>query len=64
MKPFFNETLCVDTLKGNGITERKHRYIVETTQSLLLSASVSSELYGEFVLTIVNLINIMLSSHI
>ena len=55
---------CIDTPEQNGVIERKHRHIVETAQSLLLSASVPSEFWGEVVLTAVTLINIIPSSNI
>ena len=37
------QTSCTDTPKQNGVVERKHRHIVETTRSLLLSNFVPSE---------------------
>jgi len=37
-----HQTSCIDTLEQNGV-ERKHRHIVETTRSLLLSAFVPNE---------------------
>ena len=58
-----HQTSCTDTLEQNGIAERKHRHIVETTRSLLLSAFVPSEFWGQVVLTAVILINIITSSH-
>ena len=33
----FHGTSCIDTPQHNGVAERKHRYIVKTTRSLLLS---------------------------
>lgn len=33
----FHRTSCIDTPQHNGVAERKHRYIVKTTRSLLLS---------------------------
>jgi hypothetical protein len=58
-----HQTSCTDTPKQNGLAERKHRHIVETVCSLLLSAFVPSEFWGEVVLTVVSLINIIPSSH-
>ena len=58
-----HQTSCTDTPKQNGVAERKHRYIVETTRSLLLSAFVPSEFWEEAVLTVVSLINTIPSSH-
>jgi hypothetical protein len=51
------QTSCTDTPEQNEVAERKHRHIIETARSLLLSASVPSEFWGEVVLTIVSLIN-------
>jgi hypothetical protein len=58
-----HQTSCTDTPEQNDIAERKHRHIVETARSLLLSASVPSEFWGEVVLTTVSLINTISSSH-
>ena len=51
------QTSCTDTPEQNEVAERKHRHIIETARSLLLSASVPSEFWEEVVLTIVSLIN-------
>jgi hypothetical protein len=58
-----HQTSCTDTPKQNGVAERKHRHIVETARSLLLSAFVPIEFWGETVLTAVSLINTIPSSH-
>jgi hypothetical protein len=58
-----HQTSCTDTPKQNGVAERKHRHIVETARSLLLSAFVPNEFWGEVVLTAVSLINMIPSSH-
>ena len=52
-----HQSSCTDTPAQNGVAERKHRHIVETARSLLLSASVPSIFWGEAVLTAVHLIN-------
>ena len=52
-------TSCTDTFEQNRVTKRKYRHIVETARSLLLSTSVPSEFWGEAILTIVSLINII-----
>jgi len=57
------QTSCIDTSEQNGVAERKHMHIIETTHSLLLSTSVPSEFWGEVVLTTVSLINTITSSH-
>jgi hypothetical protein len=54
---------CTDTSEQNGVAERKHRHIVKTARSLLLSAFVLSEFWGEIVLTVVSLINTISSSY-
>ena len=59
-----HQTSCTDTPEQNGVAERKHRHIVETARSLLLSSSVPSVFWGEAVLTAVGLINTIPSSHI
>lgn len=48
---------CVETPQQNGVSERKHRHIVETARTLLLSSSVPKEFWGEAVHTSVYLIN-------
>ena len=54
-----HQSSCTDTPQQNGVAERKHRHIVETARSLLLSASVPSVFWGEAVLTAVHLINMI-----
>ena len=58
-----HQTSCTNILEQNDVAERKHRHIVETARSLLLSSSVPSVFWGEAVLTAVNLINKIPSSH-
>jgi hypothetical protein len=58
-----HQTSCTDTPKQNGVAKRKHRHIVKTVCSLLLSASVPSEFLEEAVLTVASLINAISSSH-
>ncbi|CAJ2650750.1 unnamed protein product [Trifolium pratense] len=57
-----HQTSCTDTPQQNGVAERKHRHIVETARSLLLSASVPSEFWGEAIRTAVHVINRIPSS--
>ena len=38
-----HQTSCIDTPEKNGVAERKHRHIVKTVCSHLLSAFVPSE---------------------
>lgn len=48
---------CIATPEQNGVAERKHRHIVETAKSMLLSADVPKVFWGEAVLTANNVIN-------
>ncbi|KAG9439538.1 hypothetical protein H6P81_019703 [Aristolochia fimbriata] len=48
---------CPYTPQQNGATERKHRHIVETAPTPMLSSSVPKQFWGEVVLTFVYLIN-------
>jgi hypothetical protein len=59
-----HQTSCTDTPEQNGVVKRKHRHIVKTAHSLLLSASVLSYFLGEVVLTTISLINTIPSSYI
>nr|KUM46783.1 hypothetical protein ABT39_MTgene6238 [Picea glauca]QHR87313.1 hypothetical protein Q903MT_gene1323 [Picea sitchensis] len=46
---------CPHTPEQNGVAERKHRHIMETARSLLLSSSVPRAFWGEAVFTSVYL---------
>ena len=59
-----HQTSCIDTPEQNDVAKRKHRHIIETACSLLLSASVPSDFWGEAVLIAVSLINIIPSSYL
>ncbi|OMO85296.1 Integrase, catalytic core [Corchorus capsularis] len=56
------ELSCTDTPQQNGVAERKHRHIMETTRALLLSSLVPKRFWGEAVLTSVYVINRIPSS--
>ena len=51
-----HQTSCIDTTEQNSVAERKHKHIIETARSPLLSASVPS-VFWDVVLTVVGLIN-------
>ncbi|PKU83090.1 Retrovirus-related Pol polyprotein from transposon TNT 1-94 [Dendrobium catenatum] len=53
---------CPYTPEQNGLAERKHRHILETTRSLLFTASVPPKYWPDAILTAVYLINRMPSS--
>jgi len=57
-----HQSSCANTPQQNDIVERKHSHIVETTRSLLFSASIPSEFSGEAILTDVHAINQIPSS--
>lgn len=53
---------CPHTPQQNGVAERKHRHMLETARSLLLSPSVPSQFWAEAVLTSVYFLNRIPSS--
>ena len=54
-----HQTSCADTPTQNGRAERKHRHLLDTARSLLLSASVPAPFWGEAVFTAAFLLNRM-----
>ncbi|KAJ9548438.1 hypothetical protein OSB04_020981 [Centaurea solstitialis] len=52
-----HQSSCTDTPQQNGVAERKHRHLVETARSLLVSSGVPSIFWGEALLTATYLIN-------
>src|SRR5581483_7356680 len=52
-----HQSSCTDTPQQNGVAERKHRHLVETARSLLLSSEVPSVFWGEALLTATHVIN-------
>ncbi|KAG9454283.1 hypothetical protein H6P81_007187 [Aristolochia fimbriata] len=48
---------CPYTPQQNGVAERKHRHILDTTRALLLSSLVPCVFWGESILTSVYIIN-------
>ncbi|KAI3755838.1 hypothetical protein L1987_55647 [Smallanthus sonchifolius] len=58
-----HQSSCTDTPQQNGVAERKHRHLMETACSFLLSAEVPSVFWGETLLTAQHVINRILTSH-
>jgi hypothetical protein len=54
-----HQSACTDTPSQNGRAERKHRHLLNTARSLLLSSSVPAVFWGEAVLTAAYLLNRM-----
>jgi hypothetical protein len=48
---------CPGAHAQNVVAEQKHRYIIETTRTLLIASFVPSHFWGEVVCTVVYLIN-------
>ncbi|GJU89978.1 gag-pol polyprotein, partial [Tanacetum coccineum] len=57
------QTSCTDTPQQNGVAEKKHRHLVETARSFLLSVDVPSVFWGELVLTAKYVINRIPTTH-
>lgn len=53
----FHQVSCPYTPSQNGVAERKHRHIIETTVALFQTASMPTEYWGEAVLISVYLIS-------
>ena len=53
---------CPHTHKQNGVTERKHRHIVDMGLSMLFAASLPMNFWGEVFLTASQIINVLPSS--
>lgn len=54
-----HQSSCVNTPKQNGVAERKHRHLLETTRALFFQSKVPIQFWGECVLCAAHIINRM-----
>lgn len=52
----FHQISCAYTPKQNGLVERKHRHLLETTITLISQASLTSQYWSFVVQTVVSLV--------
>lgn len=57
-----HQSSCPHTPQQNGVTERKHRHLVDTARTLLINAHAPFKFWGDAILTACYLINRMPSS--
>ena len=57
-----HQTSCAYTPQQNGTVERKNRYLIETTRTILIHGDVPQRFWGDVVLSACYLINRMPSS--
>lgn len=54
-----HQTTCPNTPEQNGVVERKHRHLIETTLTLLLQANMPTQFWLEALTTAIYLVNRM-----
>lgn len=56
-KDIIHQKTCLYTLQQNGVVERKHKYLLETTRALMFQSKLPTKYWGECILTTTYLIN-------